>query len=104
MSVRQPGAMLRGALIASTAFGLPLAFSTTVQAQDGERRTNVIEEVTVTARRTEETLQEVPVTVTAIGGDTIDKYLIDQVADVQLSLIHISSPRDRTRSRMPSSA
>ena len=83
MSVRQPGAMIRGALIASTAFGLPLAFSTAAHAQDGERRSNVIEEVTVTARRTEETLQEVPVTVTAIGGDTIDKYLIDQVADVQ---------------------
>ena len=59
MSVRQPGAMIRGALIASTAFGLPLAFSTAAHAQDGERRSNVIEEVTVTARRTEETLQEV---------------------------------------------
>ena len=44
---------------------------------------NVIEEIIVSARRSSESLQEVPVTVTAIGGDTIDRYQIDQVADLQ---------------------
>lgn len=34
------------------------------------------------ARRQDETLQEVPVTVTVIGGETLDRYNIDQVADV----------------------
>ncbi|MEW4468417.1 TonB-dependent receptor [Parasphingorhabdus sp. JC815] len=38
--------------------------------------------ITVTARKQQETLQEVPVTVTAIGGDTLDKFQVDQVADV----------------------
>ena len=83
MSVEQSGAILRNALIATAVFGLPQAFSTAVHAQDTGARDNVIEEVTVTARRTEETLQEVPVTVTAITGETLSRYLIDQVADVQ---------------------
>ncbi|WP_160777772.1 TonB-dependent receptor [Parerythrobacter jejuensis] len=39
-------------------------------------------EIIVLARRQEETLQEVPVTVTVIGGDTLEKYSVDQVADV----------------------
>jgi iron complex outermembrane receptor protein len=38
--------------------------------------------IIVQARRQNESLQEVPVTVTAIGGDTLDRYSIDQVADI----------------------
>lgn len=38
--------------------------------------------IVVQARRQNETLQEVPVTVTAIGGETLQRYNIDQVADV----------------------
>ncbi len=39
-------------------------------------------DIIVTARRQEETLQSVPVTVTAIGGPTLEKYNVTQVADV----------------------
>jgi iron complex outermembrane receptor protein len=38
--------------------------------------------IVVQARRQSETLQEVPVTVTAIGGETLERYNIDNVADV----------------------
>ncbi|MFL0355306.1 TonB-dependent receptor [Erythrobacter sp. GH1-10] len=38
--------------------------------------------ILVQARRQTETLQEVPVTVTAIGGDTLEKFSVDNVADV----------------------
>lgn len=38
--------------------------------------------IIVQARRQNETLQEVPVTVTAIGGETIKRFNVDQVADV----------------------
>ena len=38
--------------------------------------------VTVIARKQAETLQEVPVTVTAIEGETLEKFQIDQVADI----------------------
>ena len=52
-------------------------------AQDANAQSATIEEITVTARRSAESLQDVPVTVTAIGGETIDRYQIDQVADLQ---------------------
>lgn len=67
----------------TAAIGLPAAISAGVQAQDSGNGGNVIEEVTVVARRTEESLQEVPVTVTAIGGETLERFGIDQIADVQ---------------------
>ncbi|MEL7452112.1 MAG: TonB-dependent receptor, partial [Pseudomonadota bacterium] len=51
----------------------------------GER---VMESVTVTARRVEESLQDVPITVTSIGGDTLDTFNITSV--------------DKLESRVPS--
>ena len=36
--------------------------------------------------------------------DYIYKVVLKDLCFIDLSLIHISSPRDRTRSRMPSSA
>ena len=38
--------------------------------------------ITVTARRQTESLQDVPVTVTAIAGDSLEKFNIDQIQDV----------------------
>jgi len=38
--------------------------------------------IIVTARKQNETLQETPVTVTSIGGDTLDKFQVNEVADV----------------------
>jgi iron complex outermembrane receptor protein len=38
--------------------------------------------IIVQARRQNETLQEVPVSVTAIGGETLQRYSVDQVADI----------------------
>lgn len=39
-------------------------------------------DIIVLARRQAETLQDVPVTVTAIGGATLDRYNVTQIADV----------------------
>ena len=38
--------------------------------------------ITVVARKQTESLQEVPVTVTAIGGDTLEKFQVNEIADV----------------------
>ncbi|NRD90843.1 hypothetical protein C8024_17435 [Sphingopyxis sp. BSNA05] len=38
--------------------------------------------IIVTARKQNETLQETPVTVTSIGGETLDKFQVNEVADV----------------------
>ncbi len=55
--------------------------------QRGEREGGITDTfddnvILVEARRQTETLQEVPVTVTVIGGETIDKFSVDRVADV----------------------
>jgi len=75
-------ALMSGAAIAAFASMPQVAFaqdSDTEEAQDGEFGDRVI---IVQARRQNETLQEVPVTVTAIGGETLEAYGVDQVADV----------------------
>ena len=71
---------LKNALFAGAALGClatpGIAFA---QDNDGVEEENII---TVTARKQTESLQEVPVTVTVIGGETLDRYQIDEVADV----------------------
>ena len=63
------------------ALSLVVIFSTTyLYAQQN------VEEVIVTATKTEKTLQEVPVAVSVVTADTIEK------ANITLSLIHISEP------------
>lgn len=57
-------------------------FAAPAQAQDAAAEEDDSNIITVIARKQTETLQEVPVTVTAIGGDTLDKFQVDQVADV----------------------
>lgn len=44
--------------------------------------TNVIEEIMVTARRTEESLQEVPVSITAMSGDDLQRESIGSAQDL----------------------
>jgi len=83
MSLRRQRTAYKTTLSAAVALGLSPLATLPTQAADGAVQQNVIEEITVTARRSAESLQEVPVTVTAIGGDTIDRYQIDQVADLQ---------------------
>jgi len=57
------------------------AFAQSAPAEDTAENVND-GAIIVRARRRDETLQEVPVTVTVIGGETLDRYSIDQVADV----------------------
>lgn len=72
--------LMSGAAIAAIA-GLPqVAFAQdSEQPADDEFGERVI---IVQARKQNESLQEVPVTVTAISGDTLDKFSVDNVADV----------------------
>lgn len=85
--------LLRTALMGGGALTALAALPQAALAQDEDGREGVEEMldgdgefgdrvIVVQARRQAESLQEVPVTVTAIGGDTLDKYQVDQVADV----------------------
>jgi len=75
---------LRRALLCGAAFSGLAAMPSAAFAQDVEEASQAEAErvIVVQARRQNETLQEVPVTVTAIGGDTLQKFNIDQVADI----------------------
>lgn len=74
---------MRRALLCGAALSGLAAMPSAAFAQDSEAAAEETENVIIVqARRQNETLQEVPVTVTAIGGDTLQKYNIDQVADV----------------------
>ena len=64
--------------VATMAFA-GLASPASAQNSDELDERNVI---TVIARKQAETLQEVPVTVTAIGSDTLEKYQVNEIADV----------------------
>ncbi len=80
----------RRALLAGTALVALAAMPGTALAQGQDSTTAAFEEegelddrvIIVQARRQNESLQEVPVTVTAIGGETLERYGVDQVADV----------------------
>lgn len=73
--------MVRIGLLSSVGFVGLLGFSAPAFAQDetASEDSNVI---IVTARKQNETLQETPVTVTSIGSDTLDKFQVNEVADV----------------------
>jgi len=70
--------MASAAMFAASSISMP-AFAQDADAAEDDDDSNVI---TVIARKNEESLQEVPVTVTAIGGDTLDRFQIDEVADI----------------------
>ncbi|KPF63668.1 hypothetical protein IP79_07225 [Porphyrobacter sp. AAP60] len=74
----------RRALLCGAAFSGMAAMPGVAFAQDTEGAEQAPEDrvIVVQARRQNETLQEVPVTVTAIGGETLQRYNIDQVADI----------------------
>ncbi len=72
---------VRGLLMGSAASLALAGVAAPAYAQDAaeEDDSNVI---TVIARKQTETLQEVPVTVTAIGGDTLENFQVNEIADV----------------------
>src|SRR3546814_2916666 len=65
-------------------------------AQDPERRPSGIEEIVVTARRVNESLQEVPVAISAMSADDLKREQINSTQDLQDKV-------DRKRTRLNSS-
>ncbi|WP_317930557.1 TonB-dependent receptor [Halioxenophilus sp. WMMB6] len=56
--------------------------ATPTLAQEAQRSGFVLEEITVTARKVEENLQEVPIAVTAFSGDALERRQIDSSDDI----------------------
>lgn len=85
LMTRSPSAM-RAALLSGAALFAFAGLPAVAHAQDADPAAEEDEfegdVIIVQARRQAETLQEVPVTVTAISGEVLEKYGVDQVADV----------------------
>lgn len=73
---------IRTALMTSAVAIGACSFSAPAFAQDAVEEENSANVIIVTARKQNETLQETPVTVTSIGGATLDKFQVNEVADV----------------------
>ena len=79
---------MKSILLAGVAGILGMPFATLAIAQDGpaaaapQERANNLGDIVVTARRSAETLQDVPVAVTALGADFIERQNISSAADV----------------------
>ena len=76
------------AVSAATA-ALTLAAASSISAQEGQRQSNVsmlLEEVVVTARKTEESMQDIPVAVSAMDSKQIDALKIRNVHDLSIGM------------------
>ena len=69
-----------GGLFGSLVVGLTASGPAIAADSDSSGRT--IEEVVVTARRQDETLQDVPVTITSVGGEQLENFQLDQPAEI----------------------
>jgi iron complex outermembrane receptor protein len=79
------GSGLRRALLCGAALSGFAAMPTAAFAQDaadGAEADDDVPVIVVQARKQTESLQEVPLTVTAVGAATLEKYNVDQVADI----------------------
>ncbi|MGY6551687.1 MAG: TonB-dependent receptor [Erythrobacter sp.] len=78
---------LRAGLLCGAALGAVAALPGAAMAQDmqddGPAAIDPNERVIIVqARRQDETLQDVPVTITSVSGETLDSFVINQVADI----------------------
>ena len=88
-SRRIPKFLTRGGalgLLACTALTSP-AFAQSAQAPQA---TDQLDEIVVTARRTEENLQSTPVAVTAIGAEALERAQVADVTDLQRTVPSLS--------------
>lgn len=82
MTKRRISATLPAALAGLLAAGGVMAQDSAGEADAADSANYMLEEVTVTAQRREQSLQEVPVSVTAISGDRVQEGGIMNVGDV----------------------
>ncbi len=88
----QPKRTAISAAVAAALVASPLAAQESgADGQRGKNRTRALEEITVTATRVEESLQEVPIAVHALGGDDIEEMGITNFSDYVLQLPSVTA-------------
>lgn len=68
-------------LTATAKLALIMGLSATVTAQDSEDGSTLFEEIVVTAQKREQSLQDVPISVSVFGGSAIEKQNIAELGD-----------------------
>ena len=63
---------------------------TTLTAEEGDTQRRGLEEVIVTAQRTSESIQDVPIAVTALTGDMLEEKQVITVSDLQMNAPNVS--------------
>ncbi|MEM1019706.1 MAG: TonB-dependent receptor plug domain-containing protein, partial [Pseudomonadota bacterium] len=56
---------------------------TNANIAQAQEQSGFLEEIMVTARRQSESLQDVPITVSVLAGETLDTFQLNEVADLQ---------------------
>jgi iron complex outermembrane receptor protein len=88
----QPKRTAISAAVAAALVASPLAAQESgTEGQRGKNRTRALEEITVTATRVEESLQDVPIAVHALGGDDIQEMGITNFSDYVLQLPSVTA-------------
>ena len=77
-------------VLALSLLGTMPAMAQDAAPQGGEKKTTTLEAVKVTARKREETLQEVPVAVTAFTADTLDKLNVKDLSDLDAQVPNLT--------------
>ena len=86
----QPNRTVLSAAVATALIGNPVAAQDSEVNRDRER-TRSLEEITVTATRVEESLQDVPIAVHALGGDDIEEFGITNFSDYVMQLPSVTA-------------
>lgn len=89
MKRKQLSMAIYGALTVSLLLGAPAVAQEAPQAKGGQKA-KTMDTVVVTARKREETLQEVPVAVTAFTADTLDKLNVEDLADLDAQVPNLT--------------
>lgn len=90
--------------VLSRAVLLSLAFSPTVHAQEPEARNFSLEEIVVTARKYEESLQDAPIAITAVQGDLLEEMGVTDLTGIANVAPNVSFSTTGTVSGSTSSA
>ena len=90
MSVRTRALAWSLALLAQFVFSAPIVAQDTQPAGAAAKDDSGVEVITVTARRKEENIQDIPIAVSAFSADDLGASNIEDVADVQFNVPNLS--------------
>lgn len=90
MKRKQLSLAIHGVLAVSMLAATPAFAQDASASGDGGKKATTLEAVTVTARKREETLQDVPVAVTAFTADALDKLNVEDLSDLDAQVPNLT--------------